>query len=132
MQICCALEVGTFFPQILQRMAIMAILSSITPLLNSQTSNKQFELIQGRYSQTIHYLQSIPDDHAYIPEENQSFGTRVGCVITGKHYRVQRLAKLILLRKKTATRSKGYPIYLVKNDPVNTVISTSYRLMEQQ
>ena len=114
MQICCALEVGTCFPEILQRMAIMAILSSITPLLNSQTSNKQFELIQGRYSQTIHYLQSIPDDHAYIPEENQSFGTRVGCVITGKHYRVQRLAKLILLRKTQQRDQKGILSILLK------------------
>ena len=30
----------------------------------------------------MYYLQSIPDDHAYIPEENQSFGTWVCCIIT--------------------------------------------------
>ena len=44
MQLCCALEVGTFFLKILLRIAIVAILSSITPLSNSQTSNKHFEL----------------------------------------------------------------------------------------
>ena len=44
MQLFCVLEVGTLFLQILQYIAIMAILSSITPLLNSQTSNKHFEL----------------------------------------------------------------------------------------
>ena len=37
MQLCCALEVGTFFLKILLRIAIMAILSSISPLSNSQT-----------------------------------------------------------------------------------------------
>ena len=42
MQLCRALEVGTFFLKILLRIAIMAILSSIPPLSNSQTSNKHF------------------------------------------------------------------------------------------
>ena len=76
------------------------------------------------------YLQSIPDDHAYIPEENyKSFGTWVCCVITENTTEYNDW-------ENTATRSKGNPIYLVKNDPVNIVISTSYRLltvlMEQQ
>ena len=37
MQLCCALEVGTFFLKILLRIGIMAILSSISPLSNSET-----------------------------------------------------------------------------------------------
>ena len=44
MQLCCALLVGTFFLIILQRITIMAILSSITPLLNSQTWNGHLQL----------------------------------------------------------------------------------------
>ena len=55
---------------------------------------------------------------------------RVCCVITWKHYWVQRLSKLIFPRE-TQERDYlyGYLIYLLKNDPVNTVSSTSYRLL---
>ena len=75
-----------------------------------------------RYSHVIYYLPSTPDNHAYIPEESQSFDTWVCCVITGNYW-VQRLAKPFFPR-----RLYGYPIYLLKYDPVNIVISTSYRL----
>ena len=79
MQIYCALEAGTVFPEILQRMAIMGILSSITPLLNSQTSNKHFELTRGDiHKQCIICTLLLTT----MPEENQSFGTWVYCVIT--------------------------------------------------
>ena len=46
----------------------MAILSSLTPLLDSQTLNKLFNLL-GRYSQTIIILSviRIPDNHTWIP-----------------------------------------------------------------
>ena len=53
MQLCCALEVGTFFLKILQRIAIMAVLSSITPLGNSQTLNKHFELNRDTFKYNI-------------------------------------------------------------------------------
>ena len=41
------------FSFILQRMAIMGILSSITPLLNSQTSNKHFELTREIFTNNV-------------------------------------------------------------------------------
>ena len=41
------------FPEILQRMAIMGILTSITPLLNSQTSNKHFELTREIFTNNV-------------------------------------------------------------------------------
>ena len=144
----------TCFPEILQRMTIMAILSSITPLLNSQTSNKHFELNREIFKNNIlsavdswrpclhtrgksivrylgrlrNYWKTLPSTKigktnspskntagrskrypidAYMPEENQSFGTWVGCVITGKHYRVQKLVKLILLRKTQQRDQNG-------------------------
>ena len=53
MKICCALEAGTFFPDILQRMAMMGFLTSITPLLNSQTSNKHFELTREIFTNNV-------------------------------------------------------------------------------
>ena len=87
MQLCCALEFGTFFLKILLHIAIMAILSSIPPLSNSQISNKHFKLTRDIFRYNI------------WPEENQSFRTGGGCVITWKHYRVQRLSKLIFPRE---------------------------------
>ena len=53
MQDCCALQVGTLFVKILQQIAVMAILSSITPLLNSQTSNKHFALTPEIFTNNI-------------------------------------------------------------------------------
>ena len=53
MQLCCALEVGTFFLKILLRRAIMAILLSIPPLSNSQTLNKHFELTRDIFKNNI-------------------------------------------------------------------------------
>ena len=52
-QLCCALEVGTFFLKILLRIAIMAILSSIPPLSNSQTLNTHFELTRDIFRYDI-------------------------------------------------------------------------------
>ena len=40
-----------------------------------------------------------------------------------------KIGKINFLSKHTATRLYGYPIFLLKNDPVNIVISTSYRLL---
>ena len=53
MQVCCALEVRALFLKILQRIAVIAILSSITPLLNSQTSNKHLALTWEIFKQNI-------------------------------------------------------------------------------
>ena len=53
MQLCSALEVGIFVLRILQRIAIMAVLSSITPLGNSQTSNKHCELTRDIFKYNI-------------------------------------------------------------------------------
>ena len=53
MQDCCALQVGALFVKILQQIAVMAILSSITPLLNSQTSNKHFALTREIFTNNI-------------------------------------------------------------------------------
>ena len=53
MQLCCALEVGIFFLIILQRITIMAILSLTTPLSNSQTLNKHFELTRDIFKNNI-------------------------------------------------------------------------------
>ena len=53
MQLCCALEVGTFFLKIFLPIAIMAILSSIPPLSNSQTSNKHFELTRDIFKYNV-------------------------------------------------------------------------------
>ena len=66
MQLCCALEVATFFLKILQGIAIMAILLSITPFLNSQTSNKHFKLTRDIYSNTIYYLPLISNHHTLV------------------------------------------------------------------
>ena len=59
MELYCALQVGTFFLKILLRIAIVAILSSITPLSNSQTSNKHFELTRDIFQLGI-YSNSSP------------------------------------------------------------------------
>ena len=53
MQVCRALQVETLFLKILQRIAVMAILSSITPLLNSQTSNKHFALTREIFTNNM-------------------------------------------------------------------------------
>ena len=111
MQLCCALEVGTFFLKILLRIAIMAILSSIPPLSNSQTSNKHFQLTRDIFKYNLlsaidsyrsHYLKSLPST---------------------------KIVKTNFLSKNTGKGLYGYLIYLLKNDPVNIVISTGYRLL---
>ena len=53
MQVCCALEVGALFLKILQRIAVIAILSLVTPLLNSQTSNKHLALTWDIFTKNI-------------------------------------------------------------------------------
>ena len=131
MQICCALEVGTCFPEILQRMVIMAILSSITPLLNGQTSNKQFELTREIFKNNI--LSAVDSWRPCLHTRGKSIVRYLGRLRNyWKTLPSTKIGKTNSPSKNTAARSKGYPIDLVKNDPVNIVISTSYRLMEQQ
>ena len=60
------------------------------------------------------YQPSTPDNHTWIPEENQSFGMWKWHVITGKHYRVQRLAKLIFPRKTQQCDDIGILSILLK------------------
>ena len=79
MQLCYGLEVRTFvLLKIFQGTAIMAILLSITPLLNSQTSNKHFELSRdliknstlfgmtpNDHTSPFFILHLIPNDHFF-------------------------------------------------------------------
>ena len=103
MQLCCALEVGTFFLKILLRIAIMAILSSIPPLSNSQTSNKHFELTRDIFRYNI--LPVIDSYRSHLVTRGKSIIRYVGMLRNYlKHYRVQRLSKLIFPQK---THRKG-------------------------
>ena len=127
MQPCFALEVGTFFLKILLRIAIMAILSSIPPLSNSQTSNKHFELTRDIFKYNI--LSAIDSYRSHLVTTGKSI-IRYVCML--RNY----LKSLPSTNVKTNFPSKntgkglyGYLIYLLKNDPVNIVISTSYRLL---
>ena len=129
MQVCCALEVGALFLKILQRIAVIAILFRRShPYWIAKLQINTSHLL-GRYSQTIYYQPSTPGNHTYIPEENQSFGTWVWRVISGKHYRTTKIGKTDFPSKNAAMRRYRYPIHFVKNDLVNIVISTSYRLL---
>ena len=120
MQICCALEVGTFFPEILQRMAIMGILSSIIPLLNSQTSNKHFELTREIF--TNNTLSAVDSWRPCLHTRGKSIVRYLGMLHNyWKTLPSTKIGKTNSPSKNTAMRSKGYPIFLVKNDPVNII-----------
>ena len=128
MQVCCALEVGALFLKILQRIAVMAILSSITPLLNSQTSKKHFELTREIFKNDI--LWAIDSWQPHLDTRGKSIFRYVGMARNyWKTLPSTKIGKTNFPSKNTTTRWYRYPIYLVKNDPVNIVISTSYRLL---
>ena len=128
MQLCCALELGTFFLKILLRIAIMAILSSIPPLPNSQTSNKHFELTRDIFKYNI--LSAIDSYRSHLVTRGISI-TRYVVILRNylKSLLSTKIVKTNFPSKNTGNGLYGYLIYLLKNDPVNIVISTSYRLL---
>ena len=127
MQPCCALEVGTFFPKILLRIAIMAILSSIPPLSNSQTSNKHFELTRDIFRYNI--LSAIGSYRSHLVTRGQATIRYVGMLRNYlKTLPSTKIVKTNFPSRNTGKGSYGYLIYLLNNDPVNIAISTSYRL----
>ena len=129
MQLCCALEVGTFSLKILLRIAIMAILSSIPPLSNSQTSNKHFELTRDIFKYNI--LSAIDSFQSHVVTTGKSIIRYVGMLRNYlKTLPSTKIVKTNFLSKNTGKGLYGYLIYLsMKNNRVNIVISTSYRLL---
>ena len=128
MQLSCALEVGTFFLNILLRIAIMAILSSIPPLSNSQTSNKHFELTRDIFKYNI--LSAIDSYRSHLVTRGKSIILYVGMLRNYlKSLPSTKIVKTNFPSKNTGNGLYGYLIYLLKNDPVNIVISTSCRLL---
>ena len=131
MQLCCALEVGTFFLKILLRIAIMAILWSIPPLSNSQTSNKHFELTRDIFKYNI--LSAIDSYRSHLVTRGKSIIRYVGMLRNYlKSLPSTKIVKTNFPSKNTGKGLYGYLIFLLKNDkndPVNIVISTSYRLL---
>ena len=128
MQVCCALEAGALFLKILQRIAVMAILSSITPLLNSQTSKKHLELTREIFKNNI--LWAIDSRQPHLDTRGKSIFRYVGMARNyWKTLPSTKIGKTNFPSKNTTTRWYRYPVYLVKNDPVNIVISTRYRLL---
>ena len=97
MQLCCALESGTFFLKILLCIAVMAMLSSIPPLANSRTSNKHFELTRHIFKYDI--LSAIDSYPSHLVTRGKSFIRYVCMLRNYLYYRVQRLSKLIFPRK---------------------------------
>ena len=128
MQLCCTLEVALFFLKILLRIAIMAILSSIPPLSNSETLNKHFELITDIFRYNI--LPAIVSYRSHLVTTGKSI-IRYVCMLRNylKTLPRRKTVKTISPSKNTGKGLYGYLIYLLKNDPVNIVISTSYRLL---
>ena len=128
MQLSCALEVGTFFLNILLRIAIMAILSSIPPLSKSQTSNKHFQLTRDIFKYNI--LSAIDSYQSHLVTRGQSIILYMGMLRNYlKSLPSTKIVKTNFPSKNTGNGLYGYLIYLLKNDPVNRVISTSYRLL---
>ena len=123
MQLCCALEAGTFFLNILLRIAIMAILSSIPPLSNSQTSNKHFQLTRDIFKYNT--LSAIDSYRSHLVTRGKSIMLRNYL----KSLPSTKIVKTNFPSKNTGNGLYGYLIYLLKNDPVNIVITTSYRLL---
>ena len=128
MQLCCALEVGTFFPNIFLCIAIMAILSSIPPLSDSQTSNKHFELTRDVFKYNI--LSSIDSYLSHLITRGKSIIRYVGMLRNYlKTLPSTKIVKTNFPSRNTGKGLYGYLMYLRNNDPVNIVISTSYRLL---
>ena len=127
MQLCCALEVGTFFLKILLRIAIK-LFYSIPPFSNSQTSNKHFELNRDIFKYNI--LSAIDSYRSHIVTRRKSIIRYVG--ILRNYLKTLPSAKIVKTNfpsKNTGKGLYGYLIYLLKNHPVNIVISTNYRLL---
>ena len=123
--ICCT---GTVFLNILLRIAIMAILSSILPLSNSQTSNKHFQLTRDIFKYNI--LSVIDCYRSHLVTRAKSIILYVGMLRNYlKSLPSTKIVKTNFPSKNTGNGLYGYLIYLLKNDPVNIVISTSYRLL---
>ena len=128
MQLCCALEVGTFFLKILLRIAIMAILSSIPPLSNSQTSNKHFQLTRDIFKYNI--LSAIDSYRSHLVTRGKSIIRYVGMLRNYlKSLPSTKIVKTNFPSKNTGKGLYGYLFYLLKNDLVNIVVSTSYHLL---
>ena len=126
MQLCCALEFGTFFLKILLRIAIMAILSSIPPLSNSQISNKHFKLTRDIFRYNIWPAIDSYRSHT----RGKSIIPYVGMLRNYlKTLPSTKIVKTNFPSRNTGKGLYGYLIYLLKNDPVYIVISTSYRLL---
>ena len=125
---CSALQVGALFLKTLQRIAVIAILSSITPLLNSQTSNKHFALNREIFTNNI--LSAIDSLKPHLDTREKSIFRYVGMERNyWKTLPSTKIGKTNFPSKNTAIRWYRYPIHFVKNYPVNIVISTSYRLL---
>ena len=127
MQLCCAFEVGTFFLKILLRIAIVAILSSIPPLSNSQTSNKHFELTSDIFKYNI--LPAIDYYRSHLVTRGKSIIRYVGMLRNFlKTLPRTKIVKTNFPSKNTGKGLYGYLLFL-KNDLVNIVVSTSYHLL---
>ena len=128
MQLCCVLEVGTFFLNFLLCIAIMAILSSIPPLSNSQTSNKHFKLTRDIFRYNI--LPAIDSYRSHLVTRGKSIIRYLGMLRNYlKTLPSTKIVKTNFPLKNTGKGLYEYLIYLLKNDAVYIVISTSYRLL---
>ena len=112
----------------LLRIAIVAILSSIPRLSNSQTSNKHFKLTRDIFKYNI--LSAIDSYRSHLVTRGKSIIRYVGMLRNYlKTLPSTKIVKTNFPSKNTGKGLYGYLIYLLKNDPVNIVISTSYRLL---
>ena len=128
MQLCSAIEVGTFFLKILLCIVIMAFLSSIPPLSNSQTSNKYVKLTRDIFKYNI--LPAIDSYRSHLVTRGKSFIRYLGMLRNYlKTLPSTKIVKTNFPSKNTGKGLYGYLIYFVKNNLMNIVISTSYRLL---
>ena len=112
MQLYSALQVGTFFLKILLCIAIVAILSSITPLSNSQTSNKHFELTRDIFQYNI--LSAIDSYRSHLVTRGKSTIRYVGMLRNYlKTLPSTKIVKTNFPSKNTGKGFNGYFIYLL-------------------
>ena len=92
--------------------------------LRINTSN-----LLGIYSNTIYYLPSVPTI-THVVTRGKSIILYVGMLRNYlKSLLSTKIVKTNFSSKNTGNGLYGYLTYLLKNDPVNIVISTSYRLL---
>ena len=128
MQLCCALEVGTFFLNILLRIAIMAILWSIPPLSNSQTSNKHFQLTRDIFKYNI--LSAIDSYRSHLVTRGKSIILYVGMMRNYlKSLPSTKIVKTNFSLEKHKKRIIWVSYLSSEKRPGNIVISISYRLL---